>query len=172
LAAHHVDGVELIWRTDRAGMLLELSIEQPGSTTPGAGVTVDLCSEISRDLSAALDVAEVIGQRYTLEVGSPGVERSLYLEDDYRRFAGRLCKIKVVEPVAAEGALKEQKVLRGMLRGIDDAKMVSIDSEHGPVSTPFGNISAANLVFDWNRAMQQSGRKKGPSESGKKGRNK
>jgi len=67
-----------VWRTDRSGWLLEVTVERPDSTIPGAGVTVDLCSEISRDLSAALDVADVIQQRYRLEVGSPGLERALY----------------------------------------------------------------------------------------------
>ncbi|HSC85706.1 MAG TPA: ribosome maturation factor RimP [Polyangiaceae bacterium] len=170
LAAHHVHGVELIWRTDRSGMLLELSVEKPDSSEPGAGVTVDLCSEISRDLSAALDVAEVISQRYVLEVGSPGVERSLYGREDYVRFAGQLCKVKLVEPVSQEGSLRQQRVLRGTLRGIDEQDNVSLDSEQGPVVTPLGNISAANLVFDWNRAMQSGGRKKSAGENGKKAR--
>ena len=77
LRAHNVEGVELVWRTDRAGWVLELTVERPGSTLPGAGVTIDLCSEISRDLSAALDVADVIDARYSLQVGSPGLERAL-----------------------------------------------------------------------------------------------
>ncbi len=71
LAAHRVDGVELVFKTDRAGWVLELSIEKPGERLPGAGITVDLCSDISREVSAALDVADCIAQRYRLEVGSP-----------------------------------------------------------------------------------------------------
>ncbi len=170
LLAHHVDGVELIWRTDRGGWVLELTIEQPGSTMPGSGITVDLCSEISRDLSAALDVAEIIPQRYNLEVGSPGVERALYLQDDFRRFAGQLVKIKVTEPLAVEGSLKEQRVLRGTLAGLDEQDQVQIVTDQGPLSIARGNISTASLVFDWNRAMQQSGREKRPTGGGSKPR--
>jgi len=55
LRAHRVEGVELVWRTDRGGWVLELTVERPDSRLPGAGVTIDLCSEISRDISAALD---------------------------------------------------------------------------------------------------------------------
>jgi ribosome maturation factor RimP len=93
LAAHGVECVECIWRTDRSGWLLEISIERSvssepvGSSVPGYGVTIDLCADISRDLSAALDVADCIPHRYTLEVGSPGVERALYVRRDFRHAA-------------------------------------------------------------------------------------
>ena len=83
LRAHGVEGVELVWRTDQGGWLLELTIERPDTRIPGAGITIELCSEISRDLSAALDVADVIPQRYRLQVGSPGIERALYRKQDY-----------------------------------------------------------------------------------------
>lgn len=98
LRAHRVDGVELVWRSDRHGWLLELTIEHPDAKIPGQGITVDLCSEISRDLSAALDVTDLIGPRYRLEVGSPGVERALYRPEDYRRFAGQPAKVKLKRP--------------------------------------------------------------------------
>src|SRR5690349_8075252 len=86
LDAHGVDCVELFWKTDRGSRVLEVTVEKRGTTRPGEGVTLELCSEISRDLSAALDVADCIGQSYRLEVGSPGVERALYDADDYARF--------------------------------------------------------------------------------------
>lgn len=170
LSAHRVDGVELIWRTDRGGMVLELTIEMPGSKVPGAGITVDLCSEISRDLSAALDVADVISPRYNLEVGSPGVERALYSLEDARRFAGQLCKIKLKEPLAFEGSLKEQRVLRGTLFGVDEEERIQLDTDQGSVLIAWSNVSTARLVFDWNRAMQASGRGPRPTGSGQKNR--
>src|SRR5258705_8564413 len=89
LAAHRVDGVELIFKTDRGGWVLELNIERPGERLPGAGITVDLCGEISRELSAALDVADCIPHRYRLEGGSPGVKRALYRRADYQRVSGQ-----------------------------------------------------------------------------------
>src|SRR4051794_7970096 len=76
LSAHNVECVECIWRTERSGWQLSITIERPDSRKPGEGVTIDLCADISRDLSAALDVADCIPHHYTLEVGSPGVERS------------------------------------------------------------------------------------------------
>ena len=53
LGAHHVDCVELVWRSDRGERVLEVTVEQPGTTEPGAGVTLELCTDISRDLSIA-----------------------------------------------------------------------------------------------------------------------
>lgn len=154
LKAHGVEGVELIWGTDQGGWLLELTIERPGTRITGAGITVELCSEISRDISAALDVADVIAQRYRLQVGSPGVERALYVRADYARFAGQLAKLKLREPV------DQQRVLRGTLHGLDDLGRVLIETERGELAIEFDAIDNARLVFDWGTAGASAARNK------------
>jgi ribosome maturation factor RimP len=156
LRAHGVEGVELIWRTDRGGWLLELTVEKPESRIPGMGITVELCSEISRDLSAALDVADVIPQRYRLEVGSPGLDRTLYAARDYARFAGQLARIKLKQPV--EG----QSVVRGTLHGLDDAGRVLLETERGELTLELADIDSARLVFELNTASKP-GKGKGPN---------
>lgn len=143
LAAHAVEGVELIWRTDRGERVLELTLERPDSRVPGAGITIELCSDISRDLSAALDVADVIHSHYRLEVGSPGLERALYSPSDFARFAGQLARLKLSEP------LDGQYVLRGTLHGLDDAGRVLLETERGLVALDHTAIQSARLVFDW-----------------------
>ncbi|MBX3127021.1 MAG: ribosome maturation factor RimP [Polyangiaceae bacterium] len=145
LSAHGVDGVELVWRTDRSGWVLELTVERPDARRPGDGVTLDLCSDISRDLSAALDVADVIPQRYRLEVGSPGVERSLYVARDYARFAGMVAKVKLREPLE-DG----QRVVSGTLHGLDEAGQVVLETDRGLLSLPLDALESGRLVFDWN----------------------
>lgn len=150
LRAHHVAGVELIWRTDQKGHVLELTIEKPDSRLPGAGITVDLCSEISRDLSVALDVVDVIrSANYRLEVGSPGLDRPLHSLDEYRRFAGQLAKLKLRAPLTQEGFVG-QKVLRGNLFGVTDDDRITVETERGTVSVPLDDIQSARLVFEWN----------------------
>jgi len=139
-----VDCVELVWRSDRGERVLEVTVEQPGSTEPGAGVTLELCTDVSRDLSAALDVADCISQRYRLEVGSPGLERGLYGMDDYRRFAGRSARLKLHRPV------RGQHVLVGALSVIDDEKL-SLDVRGEPVEIELANVDNARLVFEWRR---------------------
>lgn len=78
------------------------------------GVTIRDCQQVSEDLSAILDVEEVIDHAYTLEVTSPGLDRPLRHEADYRRFAGRLAKIVVAQPVDG------QSHFAGRLKGVEN----------------------------------------------------
>lgn len=153
LRAHGVEGVELIWRTDRGGWVLELTVERADARAPGEGVTLDLCSDISRDLSAALDVSDIIPHRYRLEVGSPGLERALYLARDYERFAGQIARIKLKVP-GADG----QRVLEGTLHGLDEAGAVSLETPKGLLGIELDNIDSARLVFDMNAGRGEKGR--------------
>jgi ribosome maturation factor RimP len=155
LDAHQVDCVELVWRSDRGERVLEVTVERPESTEPGAGVTLELCSDISRDLSTALDVADCIPSRYRLEVGSPGLERSLYGEHDFRRFAGHGARLKLKEPVGG------QYVLVGTLGGIDDSGKVTLLVRDKPVEIAFSSIETARLVFEWRRGEPRGGRAPG-----------
>ena len=151
LAAHRVDGVELHFKTDRGGWVLELTIEKTGERLPGAGITVDLCGEISRELSAALDVADCIPHRYRLEVGSPGVERALYNDADYERFAGQAAKLKLRKPRNSE------YVLSGTLNGLSPEKRVVIATERGElVELSLDEIDNGHLVFDWKSGGSRS----------------
>jgi ribosome maturation factor RimP len=157
LAAHRVDGVELHFKTDRGGWVLELTIERPGERMPGAGITVDLCSEISRELSAALDVADCIPHRYRLEVGSPGVERALYSLGDYERFAGQPAKLKLKQPRNSE------YVIIGALHGLSPEKRVVIQTERGElIELSLDEIDNGHLVFDWKSGGSRSGGARAP----------
>lgn len=72
-----------------------------------SGVSLDDAALVSRDVSAALDAADAMGDApYTLEVSSPGVDRPLTRERHWRRAAGRLVKVTV----ATEGTLRGRVV--------------------------------------------------------------
>ena len=159
LRAHGVEGVELLWRTDPGGRVLELTIERPDSKLPGAGVTVDLCSEISRDISAALDVADAIPQSYRLLVGSPGLDRALYSGRDYARFAGQNARLKLRE------AVDGQRVIRGTLHGLDDDGRVVIETDRGEIGLELDIIDSARLEFEWNRGGARAGKPKARRQS-------
>lgn len=157
LVAHGVDAVELLWRSDGGGKVLELTVELPGSRVPGEGITVDLCAEISRDLSAALDVDDVIPGSYRLEVGSPGLERALYSARDYERFEGQAARLKLKEAHAG------QFVLFGTLRGLSEQKQVLLELASSEVVTlPLERIESARLVFQMHTgdARTKSARRK------------
>jgi ribosome maturation factor RimP len=84
-------------------------------------VGIEDCQRVSQDLSAVLDVEEdalgeaALGQRYTLEVSSPGLDRPLRHEADYRRFAGRLAKIVTSAPFNGQSAFA------GRIAGVETA---------------------------------------------------
>jgi ribosome maturation factor RimP len=150
LSVHAVDCVELVWRTDRGEAVLEVTVERPDSKEPGEGVTLDLCAEISRDLSAALDASDAITQSYRLEVGSPGVERALYDAHDYERFAGHEARLKLRQPVRGEF------VVTGTLEGLEDGKIaISIRGRRELVE--LADVDKARLVFAWKRGKPTGG---------------
>lgn len=105
-----------------------------------APMTVDDCSEISRSVSAILDVADPIAGAYMLEVSSPGIDRPLTRPEDYVRFAGFEAKIELAQPI--EG----RKRFRGRLLGLADDR-VRLVSETGEVTLPFTAIAKAKLVI-------------------------
>ncbi len=74
--------------------LVRLYVDRPG------GIGLDELSSVSEEVSAILDAEDPIAGHYTLEVSSPGLDRALNGEADYRRFVGRLAKLASYEPVA------------------------------------------------------------------------
>lgn len=132
------------FRREATGMVLRVQIDRPGpAATAEDSVSVEDCAHVSRDLSAILDVEDVIPSAYTLEVSSPGLDRPLRHAGDYRRFAGRRAKIVVREPVDAQAFFK------GTLAGVD-ADAVLIDTDDGRRHrVPLGVISRANLEVEF-----------------------
>jgi ribosome maturation factor RimP len=150
LQVHGVDCGELVWRSDRGEPVLEVTVERPGTSDPGAGVTLDLVSEISRDLSAALDAADAIERHYRLEVGSPGVERALYDAHDYERFTGREAKLKLKKPVGGD------YVVTGALEGLVEGK-VALSVRGKRVLVELSDVDKGHLVFSWKRDKPAGG---------------
>jgi ribosome maturation factor RimP len=144
LLAHGVVGVELLWKTDSNGWVLIVNVERPDAKKPGEGITVDVCSDISRALSTVLDVDDLITSAYHLEVGSPGIERHLYLIEDYRRFAGYSIKAKLNAPVM------ELRSFRGKLIGVDESGKIAFEAEGKAFAVPFEAIQTCRLVYDWD----------------------
>src|SRR5262245_53345080 len=88
------------FRREAGGMVLRVLVDRPGpSATTEDSVSVDECATVSRDLSAVLDVEDVVPAAYILEVSSPGLDRPLRGAADYRRFTGRRAKLVMREKV-------------------------------------------------------------------------
>jgi ribosome maturation factor RimP len=73
--------------------LVRLYVDKPG------GIGLDDLQSVSEEVSAILDAEDPIAGSYTLEVSSPGLDRPLKTEADYRRFVGRLAKLSSYELV-------------------------------------------------------------------------
>ena len=109
--------------------------------TDRAGMTVEDCAEISRAVSALLDVEDPIDGAYSLEVSSPGIDRPLVALKDFERFAGHLAKVETRVPVDG------RKRFRGNLAGIE-GEQVRLDlADDGSVLLPFEQISRAKLII-------------------------
>src|SRR5919109_3051118 len=101
-------------RREPTGQVVRVFIDRPGpAATPEESVSIEDCEQVSREIGTILDVEDPLPFAYTLEVSSPGLDRPLRGEQDYRRFAGRLAKIVVSE------AVDNQMAFEGRLRGIE-----------------------------------------------------
>ena len=114
-------------------------------------MTVDDCAELSRAISAVLDVEDPIPDAYTLEVSSPGVDRPLVRRRDFERFAGFEARIDMGH--AVEG----RRRFRGRLLGVDgDVVRMSVEGED--VALPLAGITKAKLVITEDLLGNSEGR--------------
>jgi len=74
-------------------MLLRLYVDKPG------GIGLDELQSVSEEVSVILDAEDPIAAAFTLEVSSPGLDRPLKSEADYKRFVGKLAKLSSYEAI-------------------------------------------------------------------------
>src|SRR5262245_10198829 len=142
--SYGLDIFDVQYRREASGMVLRVLLDRPGpAATATESVSVDDCASVSRDLSAMLDVDDVVPGAYTLEVSSPGLDRPLRGADDFRRFVGRRAKIVMRE------AVDGQRFFRGTLGGVDGTDVL-IDSEDGRRHrVPVAIVTRANLEVEF-----------------------
>jgi ribosome maturation factor RimP len=132
------------FRREAPGMVLRVRIDRPGpAATAEDCVSVEDCARVSRDLSAILDVEDVVPTAYTLEVSSPGLDRPLRHAQDYARFAGRRAKLVMREKVDGQG------FFRGVLAGVEDGAVLVDADDRKRHRVPLGLITRANLEVDF-----------------------
>jgi ribosome maturation factor RimP len=118
-----------------------LTLQVMADRKDGVMMAVEDCADISRALSALLDVEDPITGAYTLEVSSPGIDRPLTRGKDFERWAGFEIKLEAIQPI--EG----RKRFRGKLLGLDDEGRIRLAVETGEVTIPLTNIRGAKLVL-------------------------
>ena len=118
-------------------------------TPSGDGrVKVDECAAVSRELGPGLDVAEVIQGAYTLEVSSPGVDRTLGREVDFTRAIGRKVALETRAPIDGRRRFKGELVAF-------DGERATVASEGAELSIPFAAIDRAKSFHPFDTAQKQ-----------------
>ena len=129
-------------RVKMFGNTLQIMGERPDGT-----FSIGDCEKFSRDFSPMLDVADIISDKYQLEVSSPGIDRPLVRAGDFESWAGHTIKLEMAVPVAG------RKRFRGELEGFHEGEVrLFIDNPEGGkepllVGLPFADIAEANLVL-------------------------
>ncbi len=107
---------------------------------PDGRMEIEDCAELSRAISALLDVEDPLADAYTLEVSSPGIDRPLTRLADFARWEGYEAKLETEEPIDG------RKRFRGVLAGIE-GREVLIEIDEGTIGLEFDWLADAKLVL-------------------------
>lgn len=135
------NGIELVditYKREQGGMVLRLLVDTP------QGITIDECEKLNNFLSELLNKEDIISEHYTVEVASPGLDRPIITDRDFRRVLGKALDITTYQ------AIDGRKTHEGRLVGMDTDNIVM---ESGGVSTaiPRKLIARARLKIEFPR---------------------
>ncbi len=132
----------LLWDVEMGG--------QPGRNVvrvfvdADGGVDLETVAEVSEEISRGLDLRDPIGGRYTLEVSSPGIERSLKTPLHFELSVGKKVVMKTKERLVGDSHR-----LEGIIAAAEDSA-VRIELPSQAVDVPYDAIKSARTVFEWN----------------------
>src|SRR3990167_2102173 len=132
-------GYELVcfeWLKQGKYSLLRVYIDGPN------GVTLDNITEASRQISALLDVEDLISNHYKLEVSSPGLNRPLFKQAHYSKFVGRGVRLRLRHPV------ENQRNITGKLISVDGNNIVVTADDEKQWQLTINDIEKANLIAE------------------------
>jgi ribosome maturation factor RimP len=157
-ASYGLELFDVQLRRESIGWVLRVTIDRPApvadTTAPAAEsagpgheepIGIEDCQRVSQDLSALLDVDDSLTEglkEFTLEVSSPGLDRPLRGEADYRRFAGRLAKIVTTAPI------ERQSAFAGRIAGIEHGAVVLAEGRKTH-RVPLDRIKRAHLDVEF-----------------------
>ena len=142
------------------GGKLVVALSRPG------GIDLETLTEVSRRLNVLLDEHDVVGGSYTLEVTSPGLERTLRTAEHFAGAVGSEVTIRTHPDVEGE------RRVRGTVRSVDD-DLVTIALEDGGERTlDVADVERARTVFTWGGADKpgKPGAGKGAKKAGGSGK--
>lgn len=104
------------------------------------GISIEDCEQVSRQVSAILDVEDPIAGEYTLEVSSPGADRRLFTLEQFAQFVGNEVDVRLKTP------LEGRRKFKGQLTGVS-GDQISLQIDDSEYQCPFEAIERANVVF-------------------------
>lgn len=117
--------------------VLRIYIDKP------TGILVEDCEFVSRQVSAVLDVEDLIPGQYSLEVSSPGFERPLFKLDHYKKFVEQKIKVKLHVEIA------NRKNWVGHIKEVSDSGEVNLQCDNQVICFNLADVMKANLVIDY-----------------------
>lgn len=127
--------VKVTFMDGKKSQTLQIMAERTDGT-----MTVDDCANVSRQVSAILDVEDVISSAYRLEVSSPGIDRPLVRLSDYPKFIGHDAKVETVLPIDG------RKRFTGKIKAVEgETVILTVDGKDH--NLPFIDIQSAKLVL-------------------------
>ncbi len=127
--------VQVKFMDGKRAQTLQIMAERPDGT-----INVDDCANISRQISAVLDVEDIMPAAYRLEVSSPGIDRPLVKIADYTAYLGHTAKIETLLPING------RKRFAGVLKAVEEyTVIITVDGQDHAL--PFADIQSAKLVL-------------------------
>ena len=105
-----------------------------------AGVAIEDCEQVSKQVSALLDVEDPIAGEYTLEVSSPGLERPLFSARQFSQYIGSEVKLRLHSPI--QGRLK----FKGKIVVVE-GDSIRLQADGVDYDLSFSDVDKANIVF-------------------------
>jgi ribosome maturation factor RimP len=133
LSEEQAEIVDLEFLHEHGQWVLRFYLDKAG------GITLHDCAAISDRLSRALDATEIIPQAYSLEVSSPGLNRPLKKEDDFRKFVGERVDVTLFAPIDG------RRHFRGSIAAAENGTVTVCDSEGRSFGLPMSGIAKAKL---------------------------
>ncbi len=106
------------------------------------GVSIDDCTNVSREISALFDVEDPIPRAYVLEVSSPGIDRPFKGLKDYKKQIGKTVRVVTHEPI------DKQTFFVGKLEEAGEDSIVLLLPKDRKIVLPYTNISKARLEVE------------------------
>ncbi|MGP0566384.1 ribosome maturation factor RimP [Nitrospina sp. 32_T5] len=136
ILAQGLELVDVEYRREGRNWILRIYIDKPG------GVGVEDCKKVSRMVEDMIEVDDIVRTHYILEVSSPGLDRPLKKEKDFRRYLGKKVQITTYAPIG------DRRNFKGTLKNFEDGD-VHVDAQGQTFAIPLNNIASARLEIEF-----------------------